>query len=148
MIESFQRYRALSAADRRLVVEAAMLLAAARIGILGMRFSVLRRVLDRGARMVAPRRSDTSTSTVARLAWAVAAAARHLPFRSTCLIESLAADVMLRRRGYASEIRFGVRPPDRGGLAAHAWVEHDGTIVSGALDELPEYSVLSGRDAK
>ena len=55
---------------------------------------------------------------------------------------------MLRRRGYTSEIRFGVRPPSGGVLAGHAWVEHEGAVVFGALHELAEYSMLSARDAE
>jgi hypothetical protein len=147
MMKSLHRYRALSAADRWLVLEAATLLAVARLGIAGFPFSSVRRALDRGAWTFDPRR-HLPASPVARIGWAVTAAARRLPFRSTCLIESLAADAMLRRRGYASEIRFGVRPPTGGELAAHAWVEHDGAVVFGALDELTAYSVLSARDAK
>lgn len=125
-----------------------MLLAVARLGIIGMPFSVLRRALDRAGRMCRPHPGGTSESSVARLAWAVAAAARRVPFRSTCLVESLAADAMLRRHGYASEIRFGVRLPSGGALAAHAWVEHQGAVVFGAVHELAEYSVLSMPDVK
>jgi hypothetical protein len=147
MMESLHRYCALSAADRWLVLEAATLLAVARLGIAVLQFSNVRRALDRGARIFDPRRHP-SGPPVARIGWAVTAAARRAPFRSTCLLESLAADAMLRRRGYASEIRFGVRTPNAGALAAHAWVEHAGAVVFGALDEQREYSVLSRRDAK
>ena len=145
MMKSLHRYRALSAADRWLVIEAAVLLAAVRLGIAGVRVSVLRPALNRSLRVITPRRVGKPVPPVSRLGWAVAAASRHLPFRSTCLVESLAADAMLRRRGYASEIRFGVRPPRGGALAGHAWVEHDGAVVFGALAELAEYSVLSTR---
>ena len=74
--------------------------------------------------------------------------ARYLPFPTTCLTNSLVVDGMLRRRGYASEIRFGVRPPEGGALAAHAWVEHDGRVVFGETQDFGQYSVLSARDAR
>jgi hypothetical protein len=148
MMKSLHRYRALSAADRWLVIEAAVLLAAVRLGIAGVRISVLRPALHRSLRVITPHWGGKRVPSVSRLAWSVAAASRHLPFRSTCLVESLAADAMLRRRGYASEIRFGVRPPRGGALAGHAWVEHDGAVVFGALAELAEYSVLSTRAAE
>lgn len=143
MMQTLHRYRALGAADQSLVLEAALLLVAARLGIIGLRFSVLRRALSRGVRMMGSSPARTTAFPVARVGWAIAAAARRLPCRSSCLIESLAADAILRRRGYASEIRFGVRPPSRGELAAHAWVEHDGAVVIGAVHERPEYVVLS-----
>lgn len=148
MMQSLHRYCALGAADQSLVLEAAMLLVAARLGIIALRFSALRRALGRGVRMMGSSPARTPALPVARVGWAIAAAARRLPFRSTCLLESLAADAMLRRRGYASEIRFGVRPPSGGQLAAHAWVEHEGAVVFGAVHEQPGYSVLSTRDAK
>ena len=144
MMESFHRYRALCAADRWLVIEAAIFLTAARVGIAAVRFSVLRSALDRVPRVFTPKSSVQPPSGVARPGWAVAAVSRRLPFRATCLIESLAVDAMIRRRGYVSEIRFGVRPPDAGALAAHAWVECEGAVVFGSLDD---YSVLSTRSA-
>ena len=144
-MESFHRYRALSAADRWLVIEAAVLLFTVRVGIAGLQFSVLRSALDRVLRVGPPHHRGKASPAVERLAWAVAAASRRLPFRSTCLVESVAVDAMMRRRGYASEIRFGVRPPEAGVLAGHAWVECDGAVVFGSLQD---YSVLSPGDAE
>lgn len=114
------------------------MLAFIRVAVAVAPFVVVRRVLQ-----LFPRSSNAP-----RVAWAVAAAARHVPFRTTCLVESLAADAMLRRRGVASEIRFGVRPPDGGTLAAHAWVEHNGAVVFGARSDLSEYAVLVQEDAR
>lgn len=148
MMESLQRYRALGAADRWLVAEAAVLLVVVRLAIAGVPFSILRRALDRAVRLFGRHAAGTSVSSVTRLAWAVAAVAPRLPFRSTCLVEALAIDAMLRRRGHASEIRIGVRPPSGGALAGHAWVEHDGIVVFGALQELADYAVLSAPEAE
>lgn len=130
-----------------MVVEAAMLLLLVRAGLSLLPFTTLRRSLRYYSDPARPA-SATSEALVPRVAWAVMAAARRLPIRTTCLVESLAGDAMLRRRGLSSTLRFGVRTPDRGVLAAHAWVEHDGTVVFGALDELPDYSVLSAPDAQ
>ena len=148
MIESLHRYRALAAADRALVLEAAMLLAMVRLGIVGARVSALRHALDRWVRRSARMPSKAAPRDVSRVAWSVAAVSRRLPFRSTCLVESLAVDAMLRRRGVPCEIRFGVRPPEGGTLSAHAWVEHDGAVVFGARPDLSEYSVLVPQDAR
>ena len=138
-MRAWQRFRGLNAADRGLIVEAAAWLFGVRLGLAALPFLVLRRTLlhlsDRFARRaVAPQSAQ-------RVAWAVTSAARHLPLSMTCLIESLAAHAMLRRRGMASELRFGVRrtPPS---LAAHAWVEHDGAVVVGRIDDLSEYATL------
>ena len=50
---------------------------------------------------------------------------------------------MLRRRGLTSELRLGVRRPREGKFQAHAWVECEGDIVVGDLDELAEYAPLA-----
>lgn len=86
-------------------------------------------------------------------------AARALPWRPACLERSMALRHLLRRRGYAAEVRIGVRKregaggPERGGglacadegaqakgapaappIEAHAWVEVDGEVVGDRAD--------------
>ena len=141
-METWRRFRSLNGRDRRMVIEAAALLLLVRAGLPLLPFHTLRRSLGYYADASRPA-APGSTALVPRVAWAVTAAARRLPIRTTCLVESLAGDTMLRRRGVSCDLRFGVRPPQRGELAAHAWVEHEGRVIFGALDELSEYSVLS-----
>ena len=143
MTQSFRRYRALSADDRSLVLEAAITTVFVRLGMSAIRFTALQGALDRWVRAFARRPSMGAHDEVKRVGWSVAAVTRRLPFDSTCLIQSLAVDAMLRRRGVPCEIRVGVRPPGGGALAAHAWVEHDGQIVFGARSDLSEYQVLA-----
>jgi len=70
----------------------------------------------------------------------------RVSFRAVCLQRALAARRMLRRRGIESTVHFGLRrkagesgPP---GLAAHAWTVVDDIVVTGALPDLAEYSVV------
>lgn len=133
----WRQFRALDAAERWLVIEAFMLMAIIQVGFRTMPFAMLRRWLDKG------KGCRGAAHTRARIAWAVNAAGRRLPGR-TCLSEALAADVMLRRRGYTSSVRFGIRkirgssdPPQ-----AHAWVECGGTIVTGKLPMMDDYKLL------
>jgi hypothetical protein len=56
--------------------------------------------------------------------------AAHLPWHTTCLVRAVAGAMLLRRRGVASTIRFGVKRDD-GKLAAHAWLLIGNTIVLG-----------------
>jgi hypothetical protein len=66
----------------------------------------------------------------------------RLPFRPTCLVQSLAATSMLKRRGLAHHLHIGARmDPD---FQAHAWVEAAGLIVAGEGD-VGGYSVLMTR---
>lgn len=64
----------------------------------------------------------------------VADSARKLPGDYVCLPRAMAVQWMLRRRGLASAIVFGVAPQQSGDKphALHAWVEGGGKIIIGA----------------
>lgn len=81
----------------------------------------------------------------ARIGWAVEAVARRLPVTMTCLPKALAADAMLRRRGFTSQLHLGARQPrvGSGGFESHAWVECEGRVVVGDLDDLSDYVPLA-----
>ena len=147
MTQSLRRYRALSANDRSLVLEAAITTIFVWLGLSTIRFTALQAALDRWVRAFALRPSRGGQDDVKRVGWSVAAVTRRVPFDSTCLIQSLAVDAMLRRRGVPCEIRVGVRPPGNGALTAHAWVEHDGEVIFGARSDLSEYRVLARQGA-
>jgi transglutaminase superfamily protein len=136
-------FRSLDPDARRLIVEAGWLLAFVWIGLRTLSFANLRRALDRHATA----RGRGSRASRSQIGWAVSAAGRRLPGR-TCLMEALAADVMLRRRGYESELHLGIRKTgDRSQpLDAHAWVECDGAVVVGELEGLAQYTLQSGID--
>ena len=50
---------------------------------------------------------------------------------TNCLGVALAACYMLRRYGYAADLRIGVSKEDVRALDAHAWVELDGRVFVG-----------------
>ncbi|MBI3890981.1 MAG: lasso peptide biosynthesis B2 protein [Candidatus Wallbacteria bacterium] len=69
-----------------------------------------------------------------RLGWAIEAASRRTPWESTCLIQALAAQRMLRTRGIGSTLYLGVRKgeaPGAGSLAAHAWLRCGSLVLTG-----------------
>ncbi len=86
---------------------------------------------QRGANPVRDPKAPPSLSPedIRDVVQAVHAAARHSPFPSTCLVRSLVLQWLLRRRGMGTELRIGVRL-DGGRLAAHAWLEREGTVIS------------------
>ena len=115
-----------------------------RVGLWLLPFRTLRRLLERYAGR--PGADDgSSIERVRDVVRVVTAVARRWPGATTCLVDALAADAMLRRRGYASQLCFGVRPPGSGAkrLEGHAWIEHRGTVVLGELDRLGDYAVMS-----
>jgi hypothetical protein len=156
-MDAWHQVRALPASDRRLLTEAAALLFLVSLGASTLPFPTLRRLLHLYGRSRRGQADELSRLEIRRIVWAVTAAARRLPLRSTCLVEALAAEAMLARRGCACDLRFGVRTTDEvyqgsspasraaaGRLTAHAWIEHRGVVILGQLESLNDYSVLSG----
>jgi hypothetical protein len=148
----WRSFAALDGGRRRLAAEATLLLGLVRIGLRILSFPTLQRALDRCARWRAAGRSLSDRGSrpgdADEVAWAVSAVARRLPGPTTCLAEALAAVTMLRARGHAAEVRFGVerRETRTRALAAHAWVECDGRVVVGVVHNLAGYAVLSASE--
>jgi len=74
-----------------------------------------------------------------RIAWAVKAASRYVP-AANCLPRALATQTMLRQRGYPARIYIGLAKAEAGQLEAHAWVESEGKILMGGLQDLARYA--------
>ena len=133
MLRKLRRWVTLAPADRTAVIEAWLLLAAAKL-------SLRRLDLGRCQRLLAalPPRSRPAEEPIERLAarlrgWIGAAANNHLS-SSRCLERALVLRAMLVRRGHQATLRIGVRRPGTG-LEAHAWVEWDGVaVVDGELE--------------
>lgn len=119
-------FRRLPAAERRLLVRAAFQLLAVDAGLRTLGFARVRRLLARGV-PVGP--APASGARADRIAWLVAAAARHHLYPVKCLTRSLVLWRLLALRGLPSELRIGVRPGGDG-LQAHAWVEHRGRVLA------------------
>lgn len=144
MIALYRRFAALDRSDRRLVLEAASLTALVWAGLRLLRFSTLRRILDRYAGSAPGRNAgQPHPGATAQVRWAITAVAARLP-SATCLVQALAADSMLRHRGLTSEVHIGVRAVADSDVPvqAHAWVECGGAVVTGAIEDFSDFKVL------
>lgn len=56
------------------------------------------------------------------IGWAVAGWARRVPWHAMCFQQGLAAQLMLRRRGYQVALYYGARRDSNDQLVAHVWV--------------------------
>lgn len=129
-----------------LLPEAALSLIAARliIGVLPFRFAVRLYRLRRGTgpALTDPERAD-------QIGWAVRAMAARLPWTSTCLMQSIAGAVLLRRRRLGSTVQLGVaRAPTTGSLVAHSWLICGDQVLTGAVGRdrfTPVASYFAGR---
>jgi hypothetical protein len=68
---------------------------------------------------------------LARMSWAISAAAARVPWRSDCLLQVMAADRWLRRIGLRPEFFLGVAKDEAGLFKAHAWLRCDDVLVTG-----------------
>jgi len=76
-----------------------------------------------------------------RVRHAVLVVARYSPVRFVCFPQCLAASALLRARGIASRLHYGVARAD-GKLVTHTWLEAGGEIVIGG-EVAAEYSTLA-----
>lgn len=125
------------------MVEAAVLLVAARIAVAAVPFPLLKRVL--GAPQHAPGAPDP-VADVGPACRAVVRAAERLPFATACLPRAIAGQLMLRRRGLPASVVFGLARRD-GEWLNHAWLEHAGQPVLGADDAVVYTRTISYRGA-
>jgi len=123
-LKSFLRLRR---ADRLLLAEASIMLGIARLCVLTVPFRVLAKWLAR-----TPDAPAADTASVIRMGRAVARAARNVPWHAVCLPQAMAAKAMRVRRGQGSAFHLGATLEDDGEFSAHARLECDGTIVTGA----------------
>jgi hypothetical protein len=86
--------------------------------------------------------SPSTTADPARLAWIVRVACRNGWARGNCLSESTTLWLLLKGAGHTASIRIGARRSE-GGLEAHAWVELDGSILTGGAETIVEYSAFA-----
>jgi hypothetical protein len=125
-VSRLRKFLALAPEDRRLLLGAAGWLMATRLGLAVLPFGWLRTLVARAR----PTRASHPSSPD-RIAWAVAAAGRRIPGGTNCLVQAVAARVLLGRHGYSSRLRVGVARAPGGRLEAHAWVESDGRVLLG-----------------
>jgi hypothetical protein len=88
---------------------------------------------------------QSRASEIDKVRWAIAGVAARFRGSATCLVQALAARAILRRRSIASELCFGVRVrrDSASPFQAHAWVECEGAVAIGAIDNLSDFEVLT-----
>jgi hypothetical protein len=140
-MQTWLRFRRLSARERRIVLAAAAVLILTRLSLrlFGFRFCKAALQLTFPARLSQPE-AVFDASALARLE---AAASRHLFFRPNCLERSLVLWWLLGRRRIPAELRIGVKK-ERGSFEAHAWVESAGVVWNDPDAQHRHFIPLSG----
>ena len=82
------------------------------------------------------------------IVWCVTASGYYTPRRAKCLVKALTAQLLLTRYQYAHQLHIGIAMSEAKTLEAHAWIEYDGKVIVGDLQELSRYKPLSQEGIK
>jgi hypothetical protein len=121
------KFLSLPAQDRRLLVRAAFLITAFRLGLWLLPFSRLL-AFTRPAEHPA---LEAARLDPAPIAWAVQVVSRYIP-GATCLVQALTGAALLQHAGLPASLHIGVAKQSGEHFDAHAWVECRGEVVIGA----------------
>jgi hypothetical protein len=129
------KFLRLTPLERGLLLRAVVLLWAVRLGLWILPFHRLREFLVRRAR---PRNSTglghRDLASPDQIVRAIIMAGRYVP-RASCLTQALAAQVLLGRRGFISQLHIGVHKGAGQRFQAHAWLQYQEKVVIGAADK-------------
>jgi len=136
MTKRLRKFFALDARSRRLFIQAWYLLGVMRFAILTSSFRRLVSGLSMHRSAVEQPPLDAGMlATAHQIGWAVRTAARFAPWKSTCLVQVLAAQRMLQKRGIAGAFYLGAatgqEEGEQPGLSAHAWLKCDDDFITG-----------------
>lgn len=147
MIRRLRKFLTLDRQQKKLFIQAFFLLGWARISLLRKPFKVLLSKLNLHRETVLQTSLEPPAQEAARnIGWAVRTAACFTPWKSTCLVQVLAAQSMLRKQGIAGVFYLGVTndgaEQDSSGFLAHAWLMCNGEFITGEAGH-KQYKVIS-----
>jgi hypothetical protein len=138
-VKRLLKFLHLSSIERGLLAKAAVLLCAMRLSVCLLPFRTLQFFVSRAKRS-SIRRCKTDRISLDQITWAVTVASRYLPGKTSCLSKALAAQILLARAGYSTQMQVGIARGDEGKLKGHAWVEFQGKILFG--DDGSSYTLI------
>jgi len=136
--------------ERRLVIEAVMWLGLVRVATAMLPYrrvaSLLRLTQSEPAEVAlaasAGRGGGAGRRDAEAIGWAVRAVAARTSRLSTCLVQSLAGYLMLRRHTVPSVVYLGVAKDAAGEFIAHSWLRCGDAVVTGGGSQ-QRYSVIA-----
>src|SRR5215204_1259008 len=129
-MKRLRKFLHLPSGERRLLVKAALLLGAIRLGLWLLPFRTLRRMITQWSQVSGGLRKPDDQYSEERIVWGVTKASQYVP-QATCLTQALAAQVLLARRGHPALLRIGFVKGEEDRLEAHAWLESRGEVLIG-----------------
>jgi hypothetical protein len=147
MLRRIRKFLALDLQHKKLFLQAYLVLGKVRYSLLRRPFRKLVAELDvsRDAVVQAPL-EPSARATALAVGWAVRTAANFTPWQSTCLVQVLAAQRLLQKRGIAGVFYLGATNnwarDEAPGFLAHAWLKCNGEFITGESGHR-SYTVIS-----
>jgi len=132
----------LSWQQRRILLCACVLLNAIRLSLWLLPFGKVRKYLSKFSLAWGKLTSQAEVS-VGLITWCVETASNNAPGGALCLAKALTTQILLNRYGYAHKFCIGVNKSSKQTLKAHAWIEHEGQVIMGNLNDLKQYKPLT-----
>ncbi len=127
--------------DKLILIKALFLLWIIRIMLWIHPFQTLQKILTRFS---STNKNESPKTTMKKLIWAINVMSIYTP-NATCLTKALAAQLLLARHHYSSNIKIGVSK-NESGFEAHAWLVSDDNIILGESEK--EYIPILNMDGK
>ena len=145
MLNKIRKFTTLSREEKKLFLEAYIILGMMRAAILTISFKRLTRALEHHTQVQA---LETLTKTEQERAIiigkSIIRAAAYTPWESACLVQSLTAQKMLQKRGISGVFYLGAAKDEKekNKMKAHAWSQCGDVIVTGEVGS-EDFTVLS-----
>ncbi|HQR73111.1 MAG TPA: lasso peptide biosynthesis B2 protein [Sulfurovum sp.] len=145
MFNKIRKFTAISSEEKKLFLEAYMMLGVMRAAILTVSFKRLTRSLEHHTQQ-----PDLATLTQTEqeraiiIGKSIMRAATYTPWESACLVQSLTAQKMLQKRGISGVFYLGAAKDEESKekMKAHAWSQCGETIITGGSGH-EDFAVLS-----
>ncbi len=145
------QYIHLGKSDRQLLLAAFFLLGLIRLGLLLLPFQTLQKLLVRISKPIYQTDLNyhngigdrVSPKSISQIILGVNRSSRYMPGKVKCLARALTTQVLMSQHGYSPQLRIGVAKGKSDRLEAHAWVEEQGKVVIGYLQDLARFTPMS-----
>ena len=141
MRRAWQRWRELTIKERLILLEALLLMPLAGLLLRLLRYQKVLHGLQRLTPLGRRQPDEVAAEELKRVGELVNIAAWRGVYTATCLRRSLVLWWLLRRRGFDSQVRIGIRK-NGGEFTSHAWVEWEGVVINDTADIADLYIVV------
>ncbi len=135
------KFLQLEKSDRLLLINTFLLLLSIRFGLWLLPFQSLLQLLSKVSQ---PLNSNQNiyTKDLNKIINAVNVSSRYMPGGAKCLARALTTQILMNRYGYFPEFRIGIAKGEGSRLEAHAWIEYQGKVVIGNLQDLSRFTPM------